>query len=672
MPRTIRVALIVLGGWVAASELHALGMGWIPVGPVKWLHVAVMGAGAGLCLLRAATRREERWAWLLLGLGVSAWVAGEFYFTAVLWADASPPVPSPADLGYLSLPPLVFAGLVMLARSRIRGLPKTLWVDGLTAGLAAGAVSAAVVFKPILHALGGSRAAIATNLSYPVADLLLLGLICGLLAVGGRRFDRRFGILAIGILCFWASDTVYLIKAAQGTWVSGGPYDPGWWAIAISFAAAAWTNPGGRAARVRQHVTILVPIAFALVSLAILVAGTFTDVSLPAVVLASGALLSVLLRLALTFRAHQAMLQRSRNEASTDPLTGLGNRRGFKAALEKRLDIVEPEPMILALFDLDGFKTYNDSFGHAAGDALLQRLATALGAVLTAPASVYRMGGDEFCALLPGGDEGQALLRAAAAVLTDHGDGFSISASLGSVELPQETDDVEEALRLADQRMYAHKHGMRRSGAAHEVKRALLSALAQRDPELSDHLDGVAHLAEQVARELGCSATMIERIHLAAELHDIGKMAIPEAILRKTGPLTDQEWTLMRQHTVAGERIIASSEALADVAPLVRFSHERWDGGGYPDGLAGEQIPQGARSITVCDSYHAMTSDRTYRKAMSSEVALAELRAGAGTQFDPEVVAAFLRLRARPQDEFTRPQSGATPSRLSAWTKPFG
>lgn len=666
MPRPIRVALYLLGGWVVASELHALGLTWLPVGPVKWIHVAVMGAGAALCLLRAAMRREERWAWLLLGLGVSAWVAGEFYFTAVLWSDASPPVPSPADLGYLSLPPLVFAGLLLLARSRIRGLPKTMWVDGLTAGLAAGAVSAAVVFKPILHALGGSHAAIATNLSYPVADLLLLGLICGLLAVGGGRFDRRFGILAIGILCFWASDTIYLIKAAQGTWVSGGPYDPGWWAIAVCFAAAAWSKPGGRSARARQRATILIPIAFALVSLSILIAGTFTDVSLPAVVLASGALLSVLLRLALTFRAHQAMLQRSRNEASTDPLTGLGNRRGFQAALERRLDDAEPEPMILALFDLDGFKTYNDSFGHPAGDALLQRLATALGAVLTAPASVYRMGGDEFCALLPGGDEGQALLRAAAAVLTDHGDGFSISASLGSVQLPEETDDVEEALRLADQRMYTHKHGLRRSGAAHEVKRALLSALAQRDPELTDHLDGVAHLAEQTARELGCGAALVERIHIAAELHDIGKMAIPEAILRKPGALTEQEWALMRQHTVAGERIIASSDALADVAPLVRYSHERWDGAGYPDGIAGENIPQGARIITVCDSYHAMTSDRTYRQAMSPEVALAELRAGAGSQFDPTVVGAFLRLRARAGGSAAVPEAGKPASRLPA------
>jgi diguanylate cyclase (GGDEF)-like protein/putative nucleotidyltransferase with HDIG domain len=360
--------------------------------------------------------------------------------------------------------------------------------------------------------------------------------------------------------------------------------------------------------------------------------------------------LSVFVRLVMTFRAHQAMLDHSRIEASSDPLTGLGNRRALSAALERRLDDPRPETMILALFDLDGFKTYNDSFGHAAGDALLQRLAGALETVLTGPASVYRMGGDEFCALLPGGDEGETLLRAAIAVLSDHGDGFSISASLGSVRLPDDTDDVEEALRLADQRMYAHKHGVRRSGAAHEVTRALLSALAQRDPELSHHVDDVAQLAEHTARELGCPEPLVERIRLAAELHDIGKMAIPEAILDKPGGLTDREWTLMRQHTVAGERIIASAEALTAVAPLVRSSHERWDGSGYPDALAGEAIPRGARIIAVCDAYHAMTSDRTYRKAMSAEVALAELRAGAGTQFDPEVVAAFLRRHIRTQE----------------------
>jgi hypothetical protein len=159
MPRWVRLALVILGGWIAVAELHALGLNWIPVGPEKWLHLVVMGAGGGLCLLRGVLRREERPVWLLLGLGVSAWVLGELYFTAVLWTDASPPVPSPADAGYLSLPPLVFAGLVVLARTRIRGLPKTLWADGLTAGLTAAAVGAAVVFEPVIHALGGSQLA---------------------------------------------------------------------------------------------------------------------------------------------------------------------------------------------------------------------------------------------------------------------------------------------------------------------------------------------------------------------------------------------------------------------------------------------------------------------------------------------------------------------------------
>jgi diguanylate cyclase (GGDEF)-like protein len=646
MPRHVRVILIITGGWIAACEAHALGLRWLPIGPQKWLHLVAMAIGAALCLVRAAVRPRERAAWLLIGLGVLAWAFGELYFTVVLWNDSSPPVPSPADGGYLSLPPLIFVGLILLARSRIRGLPKTIWADGLTAGLAAGALSAAIVFKPVLAAVTGDSLSVATNLSYPIMDLILLGFIAGVLAVGGWRLDRRFGVIAAGVMCFWTADTIYLIKAAEGTWVSGGPYDPGWWAIAVCCAAAAWMQPRGRAARARSAEAISVAIASALVSLGILVAGTVINVTLPAIGLATGALLCVLLRLVLTFRAHQTVLRRTTHEALTDPLTGLGNRRAFAAALGDRLDDHDPEPTVLALFDLDGFKSYNDNFGHAAGDALLQRLAVGLQAVIGSDAGLYRMGGDEFCALLPGGEDGAALLRASLEVLSDHGDGFSISASLGSVRLPEETSDVEEALRLADQRMYAHKSEGRRATAALEVKHALLSALAHRDPELSDHVDDVAELAAGVAASLGCDRAQVEAIRIAAELHDIGKIAIPEAILDKPGPLTADEWTLMHQHTIAGERIIHASPALADVAPLVRSSHERWDGTGYPDRLTGPEIPFGARIITVCDSYHAMTSDRTYRKALSVEVALTELCARAGSQFDPAVVEAFLRYRA--------------------------
>jgi diguanylate cyclase (GGDEF)-like protein len=476
MPRSVRTVLVVLGMWILGCELHGLGLHWVPVGPEKWLHLVAMCIGAVLCLVRAGVRRGERAAWLLLGLGVLAWVLGEWYFTAVLWSDASPPVPSPADAGYLSLPPLVFAGLIVLARSRIRGLPKTLWADGVTAGLAAGAISAVVAFRPVLASVSGFGWSVATNLSYPVADLILLGLICGVIAVGGPRVDRRFGVIAVGVLCFWGADTIYLIKSAEGAWVSGGPYDPGWWMISLCLATAAWMEPPGRVRQGRTAGMISVPIAFALISLGILVVGTVIDVTLPATALACGALLAILLRLVLTFRAHEAMLRASQSEALSDPLTGLGNRRAFSAALQRRLDDDRPAPMILALFDLDGFKSYNDTFGHVAGDALLQRLAGSLAAVLSPGGSVYRMGGDEFCVLMAAGDEGEALLAAATAVLTDHGDGFSISASVGSVRLPEETDDFEEALRLADQRMYAHKRAVRQANAPHEVTPALLPA----------------------------------------------------------------------------------------------------------------------------------------------------------------------------------------------------
>jgi diguanylate cyclase (GGDEF)-like protein len=642
--------VIVLGAWLVACELHGLGVHWAPSGPEKWLHLVMMATGAALCIARGIIRKRERAAWIVLGLAVLAWTLGELYFTAVLWTDASPPVPSPADAGYLSLPPLIILGVLLLTRARMREVPRMVFVDGLVAGLAVGAMSAAIVFKPVLDTLHGLSISVITNFAYPVLDLIMLGVLIGLLAIGGRRVDRRLAVLALGVLCFWASDTIYLIKDAAGTWVSGGPFDPGWWTIALCAAIAAWMDPEKALAGRRLNgarASIRIPVAFASVAIAVLVAGSFTAITVPAVVLASTALLAVLVRLVLTFRAHQSMLANSRIEAATDPLTGLGNRRALAAALDARLDADAPEPLLLGLFDLNGFKNYNDGFGHGAGDLLLQRLARSLTSVLPPPAAAYRMGGDEFCVLLPAGDVGQALLRAAHAVLHERGDGFEISASLGSVLLPNETADSSEALRLADHRMYSDKSSSRRSGTAQEIARTLLSALAQRDPHLTDHMADVERLAIATARVLGLPDDQVELIALGAELHDVGKVAIPETILLKPGPLTEQEWTLMRQHTVAGERILDTSPALGEVAPLVRSSHERWDGKGYPDHLAGAEIPLGARIIAVCDSYDAMTSDRSYRRAMSEEVALAELHAGAGSQFDPKVVGAFLRAQAQ-------------------------
>ncbi|HEY5144978.1 MAG TPA: HD domain-containing phosphohydrolase [Solirubrobacteraceae bacterium] len=634
-----RVLVVLCAGWLAVWQLHAMGVPAVPTGPVKWVHLVVMAVGAGLCFARAAAERRERLAWTLIGAGLTCWILGETYFTLVLWNDASPPVPSPADIGYLLLPPLLFAGIALLLRERVRGLPRMLWVDGVTSALAVGAVSAAVVLQQVLDAVGGDRLAVATNLAYPIADLILLGFMVGALAAGGWRGDRTQWLLMAGVTSFWLSDSIYLVLTAKGTWVSGGPFDAGWWATAVFFGAAAWQPVQLRAALARPSSTraILTPVTFALLGLGVLVAGSVGRLNGLAIVLAAASLVAVMGRLILTYRENLAMLDVSREEALTDSLTGLGNRRSLTTDLERAFEGPDAR-RLLAIFDLDGFKHYNDSFGHPAGDTLLQRLGASLAERVDGRGTAYRMGGDEFCVLLDGPDE--VLLAGCAAALHESGEGFGIGCSHGAVVLGDEADDPSDALRIADKRLYAGKRSGRPS-IPDEAKEVMLRILAESDPELGTHVGDVADLAERVALALDLSGEEVRHVRLAAELHDVGKVAIPDEILRKPGPLDDGEWEFMRRHTLIGERIITASPGLAPVAAMVRSSHERWDGSGYPDGLAGDDIPLGARIVAVCDAYDAMTKDRAYRSGMDPQAAVQELHACAGSQFDPRVVAAF-------------------------------
>ena len=326
-----------------------------------------------------------------------------------------------------------------------------------------------------------------------------------------------------------------------------------------------------------------------------------------------------------------------------DPLTGLGNRRALLADLQARLPGATAEaPLMLQLFDLDGFKTYNDTYGHPAGDALLSRMAQRLRDGLEGRATAYRMGGDEFCVLsLLECDDHERIALTASHALSERGEGFHVTASYGSVKLPTEADSATEALREADRRMYARKSLDSRSSAGRQSADVLLSILSERNQELGVHLDEVTALAEAVADRIGLSDDELAPLLQAASLHDVGKAAIPDEVLHKTGPLDEAEWEFMRRHTVIGERILGSAPALTRASKLVRWSHERFDGEGYPDRLAGEDIPLGSRIIAVCDAYDAMVSDRPYRAPLSSVQALAELRRCAGTQFDPEVVDVF-------------------------------
>ncbi len=344
------------------------------------------------------------------------------------------------------------------------------------------------------------------------------------------------------------------------------------------------------------------------------------------------------MRLAITFAQNTRMLEATRREATTDELTGLGNRRSLMAALKTSLGSADESERILIMFDLDGFKAYNDSFGHPAGDTLLRRLGIRLSAALEPHGAPYRLGGDEFCVLASTDKlKADAIAHTAQSALTDRGEGFSITASWGMVRIPSEAHDATEALRIADRRMYAQK-GRRADSAISQTRGVLLGVLREREPTLDVHLHGVARLASMMARDLELDSEERDVLVRAAELHDIGKMAIPDSVLHKTGPLSAEEWELMHEHTVIGQRVLEAAPAMSEVAKLVRSSHEHWDGSGYPDGLSGDEISLGSRIILICDAYNAMTEPRPYGDVKSRADAIAELRRCNSTQFDPELV----------------------------------
>lgn len=257
------------------------------------------------------------------------------------------------------------------------------------------------------------------------------------------------------------------------------------------------------------------------------------------------------------------------------------------------------------------------------------------------------MGGDEFCVLARcARDSAPALLDAAAAALSDGGEGWQVGCSHGSVWVPSEASTASEALRTADVRMYANKAG--RSSTGRQIADVLLQVLKEQDRAMNTHGDNVAELSGAVARALRLADVEVHRIMLAATLHDVGKTAVPEAVLKKPGPLSGEEWEFIRVHTLIGERIVLAAPALAATASLIRSSHERMDGAGYPDGLRGEQIPLGSRIIAACDAFDAMTSERPYQGAASIEVTIEELKRCAGSQFDPDVVNALCAIAAAP------------------------
>ena len=370
--------------------------------------------------------------------------------------------------------------------------------------------------------------------------------------------------------------------------------------------------------------------------------------------------------------------------ALTDPLTELGNHRHFHERTAQDLERARREgvPFTLCLIDLDDFKKVNDRHGHPIGDQLLTRIASCL----RHDGEAFRLGGDEFAVVLPGRGRhdgllvAEAIIERIAAVSVEHGG--HISASAGVATYPDDAKDRDELIRLADSALYwAKERGKNRVrvytaefaelGASFQrgeglgsteclrAAASLARAVDARDAFTGQHSARVGVLASCVGARMGLSGDEIELLRVAGELHDLGKLAIPEEILCKPGPLDDSEWRAVARHPEVGFRLLKSLGADA-IAEWVLHHHERWDGRGYPDNLRAEDIPLESRILFVCDAYDAITTERVYREEVSTREAIEELMRCAGTQFDPRVVAALAAAVGQPAISLARPARAAT------------
>jgi two-component system, cell cycle response regulator len=629
--------LAAVGGLVTFAAYTLFGDGFDEFFNRYWYNALILLA-AGAAVVRAVTTRVERTASIAFAAGISSWAVGEILFDFHYGGD--PPYPSLADPFYLLFYPACYVGMVVLVRHRLSEFSPMVWFDGAMAAIAAAALGSAVLFQAVLDRTDGSTSVIVINLAYPLGDVLLLSGVAGVFALTGWKPDRTWGLIGAALLAATIADGIFLCQTATNTYTEGTVLDALWPASMLLLAAAIWQPPRHVDVPLAGRPLLATSLVCAGIGIAVLVYDHFDRLNPLAIGLAAATMAAVAARLVFTYRENRRVVGLLRTRAVTDALTGLSNRRQLVDDLARALaGGAHTEPKLLVIYDLDGFKLYNDTFGHPAGDALLTRLAGAFAKTVEPYGACYRLGGDEFCVLAAvGAEQERAFLEATVSALSESGVGFEVTSSFGAVRLPDEASTSTDALRVADQRLYAQKRERSGRREPHEM---LLQALFERSPGLRDHVGEVVHRAVLIGESFGLSPEELDELRLAARLHDVGKLAVPDDVLQKPGPLYPEEWAFIREHTVIGERILAASPGWLGVAAIVRATHERWDGTGYPDGLGGDAIPLAARIIAVCDAFSAMTSPRPYRLPLDREQALEELHAHAGTQFDPDVVAAF-------------------------------